>query len=52
MFISYYAYNMSSHKVVSKEPRREAFSKESHIMKVATQIYQRTHQANFEHEGS
>ena len=37
---------------VLKEPRREAFSKESHIMKVARQVYQRTHQANFEQEGS
>ena len=35
-----------------KESSREAFSKESQIMKVARQVYQRTHQANFEQEGS
>ena len=35
-----------------KEPRREAFSKESHIMKLARKVYQRIHQANFEQGGS
>ena len=34
-----------------KVPKREAFSKESHIMKVARQVYQRTHQAIFERKG-
>ena len=35
-----------------KEPQREAFSKESDIMKVTRQAYQKIHQANFEQEGS
>ena len=35
-----------------KEPQREAFSKESDILKVARQAYQKAHQVNFEQEGS
>ena len=34
-----------------KEPRKEAFSKESNIKKVARWFYQKTHWANFEQEG-
>ena len=33
-----------------KEPRKEAFSKESNIVKGARWVYQKTHQANFEQE--
>ena len=35
-----------------KEPRKGAFSEESNIIKVPRQVYQKTHQANFEQEGS
>ena len=35
-----------------KEPRKEAFSKECGIIKVARQVYQKAHWANFEQEGS
>ena len=35
-----------------KEPQRQAFSKESDVVKVARWAYQKAHQANFEQEGS
>ena len=35
-----------------KEPQKEAFSKESDIMKAARWAYQKAHWANFEQEGS
>ena len=35
-----------------KDPRRETFSKESNIMKVARWVYQKAHRDNFEQEGS
>ena len=34
------------------EPRKEAFSKESNLIKVARLVYQKAHQANFEQEVS